>query len=133
MPYQQIQFTVKGVPVAKGRPKFSTRGGFARAYTPKKTREAEEDFLEQALHSKPAEPILGAVMLKVDFHYVKPKSRKKFHFWTTKPDLDNLVKLVKDSLNGVFWKDDSQIINISARKVYGSSNKTEVMIEELDE
>ena len=36
-----IQFTVPGQPVAKGRPKFTMQGGFARAYTPKKTADYE--------------------------------------------------------------------------------------------
>lgn len=40
--YQVIQFTIPGVPVAKGRPKFSTRGGYAQAYTPSKTTKAEQ-------------------------------------------------------------------------------------------
>lgn len=40
--YQAIQFTIPGVPVAKGRPKFSTRGGYAQAYTPSKTTKAEQ-------------------------------------------------------------------------------------------
>ena len=40
--YQVIEFTVPGVPVAKGRPKFSTRGGYAQAYTPSKTTKAEQ-------------------------------------------------------------------------------------------
>ena len=30
-------FIVPGEPVAKGRPKFTTRGGFVRAITPEKT------------------------------------------------------------------------------------------------
>lgn len=40
--YQVIEFTVPGVPIAKGRPKFSTRGGYAKAYTPSKTTKAEQ-------------------------------------------------------------------------------------------
>ncbi|KKK49189.1 hypothetical protein LCGC14_3137560, partial [marine sediment metagenome] len=28
---------------------------------------------------------------------------------TKRPDVDNLVKLVKDALNGIYWKDDSQV------------------------
>lgn len=40
--YQILKFTIPGVPVAKGRPKFSTRGGYAQAYTPSKTTKAEQ-------------------------------------------------------------------------------------------
>lgn len=36
-----------------------------------------------------------------------------------KPDIDNLVKLVGDSLNGIAYKDDSQIVEVMAVKKYG--------------
>ena len=39
-------------------------------------------------------------------------------FHTQRPDLDNLVKLVKDALNGLAWHDDSQIVSLSANKLW---------------
>lgn len=36
-----------------------------------------------------------------------------------KPDLDNLVKALKDALTGIVWKDDAQIVSLCARKTYG--------------
>ena len=36
-----LQFTIPGDPVSQGRPRFSTHGGFARAYDPKKSREGK--------------------------------------------------------------------------------------------
>jgi len=48
---------------------------------------------------------------------------------TSKPDLDNMVKLVKDALTGVFWRDDSQIDALDARKCYGDMPRTEVFID----
>ncbi len=38
-----IMFTVYGHPVAKGRPRFSTRGKFPVAYTPEKTKTYESE------------------------------------------------------------------------------------------
>lgn len=37
---------------------------------------------------------------------------------TTKPDVDNYVKGVKDGLNKVIWQDDSQVVNLTVRKFY---------------
>jgi Holliday junction resolvase RusA-like endonuclease len=123
-----IKFRIEGIPVAKGRPKFS-RKGFA--YTPAKTRQAETGFLAQAIPFKPEKPLEGALKVTLIFSIIKPKSKpKKVLYWTTRPDIDNFIKLL-DSLNGVFWLDDSQIVELHAKKTYGHSAYTEIEIEEL--
>jgi Holliday junction resolvase RusA-like endonuclease len=37
---------------------------------------------------------------------------------TVKPDIDNIVKIVLDGLNGVAFTDDKQVIEIQAQKCY---------------
>lgn len=49
---------------------------------------------------------------------------------TTKPDLDNLVKVV-DALNKVVWNDDSQIVDITARKYFSEIPELVITVEEL--
>ncbi|MCP3684369.1 MAG: RusA family crossover junction endodeoxyribonuclease [bacterium] len=121
-----IKFTVYGKPTAKQRP-VVTRKGFT--FTPKKTQEAEEDFISQACKHRPEELLDGALRLVVRFYMPKPKSKpKKVYFWITRPDLDNYVKLVKDALNKVFWRDDSQIVDLYASKRYGEPARVEVTI-----
>lgn len=123
-----IKFTVYGEPVAKGRPRFTKRGF---AYTPKKTREAQDNFLAQAVKHKPKKPLKGALRVIMKCYKPKPKSKpKKVKYWITRPDLDNFVKIL-DSLNGVFWIDDSQIIKIEASKEYGEPARTEITIYKL--
>ena len=64
---------------------------------------------------------------------LKPKSKpKKIKHWTTKPDLDNLIKSILDPLNGVFWRDDSIIIKLEATKSYGDTARIEVEIYEIE-
>ncbi len=129
-----MKFRVNLQPVAKGRPRFTTRGKFAKAYTDAKTRDAEDNFAAQSVKYKPEVPIEGAIKLTLVFASIKPKSKpKKVKHWTTRPDLDNFIKLVKDALNNIFWKDDSQIIEVNAKKIYDDNVYTDVEIEEVDE
>ena len=48
-----------------------------------------------------------------------------------KPDIDNLLKFVMDAMNGVFYKDDSQIVDVDIKKQYSNTPCTIITIEEL--
>ena len=95
---------------------------------------------------KPETPITKAIRFGVVFCFSRPKSHYrsgKFSNFlknnapeshTKTPDVDNLVKFVADSLNGVFYIDDSQIIELKAEKKYISDGElphTEIMIDEI--
>lgn len=130
---RRIAFTVWGIPTAKGRPKFARKGNFVRAYTPSKTAAAEQTLTARALPYRPSTPLSEPLRLYVEFTFPVPSSWSKkkqdaADAHVTKPDLDNLVKLVKDSLNGVFWIDDKQIYELTARKVYGPIPQTSIVI-----
>jgi len=122
-----IQFTIYGIPVPKGRPKFFRKGSFVGTYTDKKTRQAEYDFKSQAVKYRPPKPFTEAIQMMV-FIYVKiPKSfsiKKRSQAEsgmirpTKRPDLDNYLKLVLDSMNGIFFNDDAQIVDIKCFKYY---------------
>jgi len=62
---------------------------------------------------------VGPVVLTVTFRLPRPKSLPKhvLHH-TKKPDLDKLVRSTKDALKGVLYGDDSQVVDLHARKVY---------------
>nr|WP_082786584.1 RusA family crossover junction endodeoxyribonuclease [Sporosarcina psychrophila] len=47
---------------------------------------------------------------------------------TTKPDVDNYVKAIKDGLIKVIWQDDSQVVDLKVRKFYSLSPKVVVCI-----
>ena len=80
MTNENVEFIIPLLPVAKGRPKITTGTGFARAYTPKKTRdyESEVKFYFKAQHPK-HEPFAVDDTLKVtiEFYYPIPKSYSK--------------------------------------------------------
>ena len=54
-----------------------------------------------------------------------------------KPDVDNLEKFVLDSLNGVLYDGDSQVVTLNATKMYNNEESylgsTEVFIDKIDE
>ena len=50
---------------------------------------------------------------------------------TKKPDIDNIIKAVLDALNGVAYKDDTQVVQVMATKKYRDKAFVEVAIFEL--
>ena len=132
-----VNFTIEGEPVPKGRPRFTRQG---RAYTPAKTKEYESIVADSAKCAMGgSEPLETPVKAYIHVTYTVPASYSKKRTaacldgeekHTKKPDLDNLVKAVTDGMNGIIFKDDSQITHLSATKVYGTQNMVQVMIVE---
>ena len=133
-----IFFTIVGIPVAKGRPKFFKRGAFMGTYTPEKTRDYADSVISQALPYKPFRPIDSPIRVELKFYFPVPQSApKKLKLMADseevpvakKPDLDNLVKAILDPLNTVFWVDDKLIVALQAVKLFSDNPRTEVSIE----
>ena len=114
--YYELTIPIK--PVAKGRPRFSRFGG---AYTPQKTREFEA-AVREAAKAYCDKPIEGPVHLSVVFLFDRPKTVKRLSH-TVKPDLDNLLKGVSDALNGIWFHDDAQIIQVMLKKAYATEKE----------
>ncbi len=125
-----ITFTIPGEPVAKGRARSFVRNGHVAHYTPQKTARYENLVrlvAQQTIGEKA--PIECAVVLIVRAFFSIPSSwsLKKQRAaaigeiaHTKRPDLDNIVKSIKDGANGVAWKDDSQVVDVRASKRYGT-------------
>ena len=118
------QGTFHASPVALGRPRMSRFG----AYTPKKSKEYQESMLE-SLESVD-EPLTGPIKLSVTFCHKRPQrlNRKSDTLAripkTTKPDIDNLIKMVMDVLtNAEVWVDDNQVVSVTAEDWYCSKQE----------
>lgn len=133
-----ICFTVEGEPVAKGRARVTTKGGFARAYTPAKTVEYEKVV---AMAGKIAmagrKPLEGPLVMGLSIYRSIPKSWGKKDrqlaiqgdiYPVSKPDSDNVCKGVSDALNGVAYVDDSQIVDHIISKRYSEFPRIVVRI-----
>lgn len=123
-------------PHPKGRPRITTVGKHAIAYTPKKTRVAEAD-IKAAIRNKIAKlERFGAgeaLVLWVTFFVVRPKNAPKRVIYPVKrPDLDNYLKTLLDALDKFAFPDDSQIVNIHAKKAFalpGTPPRIEFVLE----
>ena len=92
-----------------------------RSYTPKETKETENLIRLFLVRENPPMYETGALSLKVYFHILKPKSvSKKRLYPSVKPDIDNLTKTIFDSLQGICFKNDSQIVDLCAYKRYAA-------------
>ena len=135
-----VTFFVEGDPVAKGRPRFSTKGKFVSTYTPKKTKDYEvlvQEAAKQAMGSSdPLETPLKA-FIYVTLPIPKSYSKKRFNDCLNglerpckKPDIDNYIKLLFDGMNGIVYKDDCQVVALEATKVYGTIGLVQVVVME---
>lgn len=117
-------------PVAKGRAKF-TRSGFL--YTPAKTRKSEASIKTEMRSAFTGEPFDGAIKVTIIFNLKRPKSVKRL-YPAIKPDIDNYIKQIFDSGNGILWVDDSLICSLYTTKQYTEgAAMIEINIEEICE
>lgn len=128
-----ISFTVYGRAVAKQRARtVRLPNGGVRTYTPQATVKWEHEIRLQALEHRPTDPLDGPIRLGATFYLSKPTSRPKRAVWADrKPDADNLLKAVTDALEGVMWANDSRLVDVHVRKLYGSPPRVEIMIEPI--
>lgn len=116
-------FEVPMPPRGKGRPRHTVINGSVRVFTPKETRNWEQQVGVAGLPHRPEEVIEGPV--RVDILAVMPRPKRLLRkkdpdglIWcTSKPDSDNIRKSVLDALK-TWWRDDSQVVDGRTIKVY---------------
>jgi len=129
-----VSFTIPGEPIA-----FARSGGNGSVrFTPKRQR----DFMSlvrlsayQAMDGKP--PLEGPLMMCVNATYLVPKSWSKAkaaqaNWRTSKPDVDNIAKIIADSMNEIVFVDDAQIARLAVQKIYGTVAGVAVEVSALE-
>ena len=135
----EIKFNIPGKVQAKQRPRFN--GKFA--YTPKQTVEYE-NWVKTCFFNKYKgnQPFEKPLQVKIIAYYEIPKSTSKKKrqqmlenkiFPTVKPDTDNIAKSILDSLNGITYLDDKQVVKLEVQKYYSQVPSVAVIIKELEE
>ena len=137
----KISFSVLGEPGSKGRPRFSRVGNYTKTYTPQKTESYENlvklEYRVQCKDYKFPDDAQLDVRILAYFGIPKSKSNKMKRLMEDKtlrplkkPDADNIIKVILDSLNGLAYKDDTQVVDLQIRRFYGVDPKVVVTIQE---
>jgi len=130
-----MKYIIMGDPIPLARPRYTNRHIWD---SQKQTKliwalELQKQNIEKVL-------LAGPLQLDVCFYFAVPKvmSIKRratigSSFMFFRPDLDNLIKFVKDVGNKILYNDDCQICNISAKKLYDDGNgpRTEFTLEKI--
>ena len=105
----KVSFTIMGEPCGKGRPRFSNKG--SHTYTPDKTDRYEN-------------------LVKLEYE------RQCVHRFADDEQLDmriyayyGVMKIVADSLNGIAYRDDTQIVDSMVRKFYSDRPRVQIIIQ----
>lgn len=110
-----ITITLDGEPVPKARPRF----GRGRVYTPARTKKFETDLAWMAKREMIGrKPLAGALKVEIVFAMTRPEF----------VDVDNLTKAALDACNGVVWRDDSQVVELVARKSCSDKAQTWIRV-----
>lgn len=131
-----ISFRVPAIPVAQPRQRhrlITTKTGnqFVNNFTPAK--HPVQDFKATVRHAC-REAYAGApldVPIELRVVFIMPRPGRLI--WKTKPmprerhcskpDIDNLLKSLKDALNEIAWRDDGQIFRVDACKMYAAGDE----------
>lgn len=137
-----VTFHVPGKPQGKARARtvHNKNIGHSVSYTPEKDLLYENlikaMYINAAKGTKFDKEIPVALRIVARFEPPKSASKKKTQQMLAgeipvlkKPDMDNIVKVVADALNGVAYRDDTQIVFVAAKKTYSAEEGLDVIVE----
>jgi Holliday junction resolvase RusA-like endonuclease len=140
-----IRFHIPAIPIAQPRQRHrvmqSAGRAFAMNFTPSKhpvqAFKATARMAAQTAYQ--GAPLEGPIVLRVLFLMPRPgrlrwKKRPMPREWhTSKPDLDNLEKSLKDALSGLIWIDDAQVCEVRKQKLYCCGDEQPGLMVEIEQ
>lgn len=127
-----LLFVIPGRPCAWQRARSN---GKVRFDSPEQTRNKLTISQIGAATMNGRPPLEGPLEVIVAAFWLYPKSMSKkrrgqygSHFYTSRPDADNIIKLIGDALNGIVWRDDSQIVTLQVTKRYAINQQTVIRV-----
>lgn len=138
-----VTFHVQGKPQGKARARTvrNKHTGNTVSYTPDKDVLYENLIKDRYLNQCGGMYLERGipVTLRIVARFLPPKSTSKKRqremlegreLPLKKPDMDNIVKVVADALNGVAYHDDTQIVYVAAKKCYSAMEGLDITVEE---
>lgn len=110
----------------KGRPRF----GGGKTYTDEKTKKYESQIKTALKTWWTDKALTGPIKCSIVFQIKEPKKPAKSY--PSQKDLDNLIKAWLDGANGVIYKDDRQVVDLRATKVFGDDGRITFSFTEME-
>ena len=136
----ELTLTVPGEPMGKQRPRRASN--IRGTYTPQKTLNYETLIKELFIIKYPDfKPIEGAVEISIGIYLTIPKSKSKkkqeeMAMDTIKalknPDVDNVLKIVMDALEGLAYRNDNQVVTAHPTKRWSNTPRIDIKIQDVE-
>lgn len=98
----------------------------------KKVTEARQILEGRLSEHVPAEPFTEALCVTAIWCWSRA-GKKKSEWKTTRPDLDNLAKMLLDTMTKLcFWKDDAIVVQLSLTKIWNQEPGIKITITQLE-
>lgn len=143
-----VQLTILGEPMGKQRPRYSSYNGYVRTYTPQNTINYESlvahEYNEKygRLMFDRDTPITAYIyayfpLAKNDFGKkgLNKSGREKISkvYCMKHVDIDNIIKIILDSLNSICFVDDKQVVSVVATKQWTlETPRVEIILESAE-
>lgn len=120
-------------PTATAQEKQSTMRGAKRCfYKNARLQKAEDDLTWALTPHVPQEPLCGPVALCVTWLYPSSPAHPHGAWKATRPDTDNLDKMLKDIMTRLhFWRDDAQVCDERIQKIWSDRPGLFIRLDEL--
>lgn len=135
-----LEIVIPGEVVAQGRPRFNSHT--KKAVDPQKSRYYKKFVSVYAMQHRPEKLLDEPLEVLIDIYKTPPKRisdlkknrpalENELLRPTTKPDVDNYAKGIKDALNGIIWTDDSIVVDLRVRKFYSMEPRAVVKVRKV--
>lgn len=147
---RELSFYVAGVPAPGGSKKAFVPRGWTRAVITdaggvrnKEWKAAVASAAYEAMRAQGEKDLFhGPVVLDVTFYMPRPKAHFNSKgalkspapiYHTKAPDALKLTRSTEDALKGVVWVDDSGVVYLKAKKIYGQSSGASIKVSRIDQ